>query len=580
MKLNLTSVAVRSAKPKYAYGERAAITLDSGAEMCLLRATVPADIPANAVVTKADIVLAVRNTLTGSRTVTAQRNAAAFQVSKVTWNNKPGVTGSTHSKTVGASAVNTEVRIDVLTDVQAFVAGSATNRGWRLTTNDTSRVLFMGSLAAGRKPYLDLEYILPGDAPVDLSPDGAAVSTETPTMTFTVPDDTISVQVKTSTSPDFSTLPFTTPEIFTGVGLVDMDGLAVFAPGYTFYWAARAKNENGWSPWSDVASFSRVLKPTVTITSPDTETGDKTPPITWTAADQVAWRARIYNAVTGALLDDSGYEGGTDQEWTPTIGLKRVGQTARIVVDVWDDVDRVATAGDPIYSRGTLVTELVALADTPGVDTLTATAGIYPYVRLAWSGEDADAWQVVRNGEWIDRLEDGGRRAWRDYYAEPGRAYTYRVLPVVDSGVGPNGPSATVLLRPPGLWLFDETEVVFVTDHEFPEVTWDERAVLHEVLGDAPPVRRRAGQPPPRGSVSGTLIGGTDPLLTAEAMKATAMVFKASEQGRVLRMSYGDRNIPVTIGDLMVEPNSYDSPLSYSISFKWWQTRDELPWDE
>lgn len=580
MRLNITTVSTRDAKPKYNYGEVASLALDSGSECGLIHVTVPADIPDNAVITKADLVFrTVRFGLSGSRSISAQRNAANFKVSKATWNNRPALGGASHSVTVGAVPEGTQFRIDIIADVQAIVAGSLVNRGWRITTNDTSRVMIVGSKGRVYPPYLDLEYIVPGDAPVDLSPDGAAVSTPTPTMSFAVPDDTTSVQIKIATNPAL-TGAVTSAEIFTGVGLVDTTGLFTPTQGVPYYWAARAKNANGWSSWSDVAVFSWLAKPTVTITSPDATTGDKTPPVTWTATDQAAWRVRVFDATSGALLDDSGYEGGADQEWTPSKGMKRVGQSMRIVVDVWDNVDRVATAGEAIFSRGTLTTQLVALAATPGVDTLTASAGIHPYVRLAWSaGADADEWQIVRDGVWIDRV-DGSLRAWRDYYAEPGRKYAYRVLPVVDSGVGPNGPTASVLLRPPGLWLFVGTQVVFLVDHEFTEVSWDERAVVHEILGDAPPVRRRAGQPPPRGAVSGVLIDGTDPMLTAERMKATAMGFKGSGQGRVYRMSYGDRNIPVTIGDLMVEPlNGTDSPLAYEISFKWWQTRDELPWE-
>lgn len=587
MKLNVTGVPVRSVKPKIPFGQVATMPLDAGVEMCFVRATIPADIPDNAVVTKADLVFHVRGALTGSRSVTKQRCASGFTVSKLTWNNKPGVTGATSSTTVGAVAAGTEFRVDVLDDVQLFVSGSAVNRGWRISTSDTNRVLLYGSAAGRYQPYLELEYILPGDAPGDLSPDGGVISIAKPTVQFAVPDDTVSVQVKFATNEALTTGVLTSAEVFTGVGLVDtsqlttgdFSGFAGFTAGVTYYWAARAKTANGWSAWSDVASFSRVAKPTVTITSPDVETGDKTPPISWTASGQVAWRARIYNHVTGALLDDSGYEGGDDQDWTPTKGLRKPGQQARIIVDVWDDEDRIATPGDPAFTTATLVTELVALAETPGVDSLDATAGIHPYVRLAWTGDDADAWQIVRDGVWIDRI-DGGLRTFLDYYAEPGRQYAYRVLPVVDDGVGPNGPTATVYLRPPGLWLFDESELVFLVDHEFTEVTWDERAVVHEILGDAQAVRRRTGQPPPRGAVTGLLISGTEDALNAETMKATAMSFKASDQGRVYRMAYGDRNIPVTIGDLMVEPlNGVDAPLSYEISFKWWQTRDELPWD-
>lgn len=581
MKLNITAVSVRSASPKVPFGQTANIPLDSGAEAGLLRATIPADIPANAVVTTADIVTRVHGALTGSRSITAQRNSADFQVSKATWNNKPGVTGSTHSTTVGAVATGTEVRIDVTADVQAFIAGSVVNHGWRLTTSDTSRVLLYGTPADKYKPYLELEYILPGDAPTDLSPDGAVISLTNPTVTFAVPDDTVSVQAKFATDEALTSVVFDSGERASPVGLLD---LAVVGPvGFTtdlpFYWAARAKGANGWSDWSDVATFTRILKPTITITSPDTTTGDKTPPVTWTADDQTSWRVQVRDDVTGRLLADSGQEPGDDQEWTPPRALTRVGQTARITVFVWDDEDRVATPGDPIYATATLVTELVTLADTPGVDSLSAVAGYNPYVRLAWSaGATPDAWQIVRNGIWLDRV-DGADRAFYDWNAKPGD-YIYRVLPVVDSGVGPNGQSATVKLRPAGLWLYDEEEIVFLIEHDNDE-SWDEQAVTHDVLGDAPPVRRRSGQPPPRGTVTGFLMAGADTSRDPAAMAATAISFKGSDQGRVYRMAYGDRNIPVTIGDMQVVPaHEGDAAWTWAVSFKWWQTADEVPWDD
>jgi hypothetical protein len=575
VRLNVTAASVRSARDTYPYGETASLPLDSGEALALIRAAIPADLPDNAIVTTGDLVVFTKSSLTGSRTVSAQQCATGFSVSKATWDNKPAGTGSSASTTVGAVAAGTEVRVDVLSQVQDIIAGTVVNRGWRLTTSDTTAFSLIGSSADADQPYLDLEYILPGDAPVDLSPDGAAVSVAKPTLTATVPDETISIQVQIDAAADSVSPDFDSGEVASTAGLLDLTATAYagLSLAASTSWRMRAKNGLGWSDWSDWATFSRIAKPTITFVTPGSTTGDPTPPITWTAPGQVSWQVRTFNDATGAKLDDSGREVDDDAgAWTPTKGIRKVGQETRIVLRVWDDEDRVATPGDPEYAEATLVTELVTASSDPGIASLTATSGLKPWVRLAWTGE-ADEWQIVRDGKHYDRI-DGTRHTFTDYLAKPRHTYKYKVLPVSEAGVGAISPTVTVTPKPAGLWLFDGSEYVLVTEYDVAPV-WDEQAVEHNILGGAVG-RRRIGTPPPRGTVLGRVVDGG--LGDMAEMVETALSFKASSQNRVYRMAWGDKNVPVTIGDLMVETFD-DAPDVYEITFKWWQTNDELPWD-
>src|SRR5205085_10817287 len=141
-----------------------------------------------------------------------------------------------------------------------------------------------------------------------------------------------------------------------------------------------------------------AAKTTATITSPGATTGDKTPPTTWTAPGQVAWRARLLKA-DGTELADSEHTNGTGQEWTPDKGLKRVGDGGRYEVRVWDNVDRVATPGDPVEAIATFDFTLVANDAAPGVEARSAVVEApSPVVRPDWASATTDACQVVRYG--------------------------------------------------------------------------------------------------------------------------------------------------------------------------------------
>lgn len=586
MKLNVSLLSVQSARPAYPYGQIASIPLQANAANGLARVSIPGDVPSNAVVTKADIVLYARDDYTGSRTFAAQRNLTSDRGSKSTWNNRPDVTGTSHPVTVGAVAKRTQIRIDVAADVQLFVSGAAVNYGWRIFSGESTARRVFGSAADRFRPYLDLEYEVPATKPTDLSPNGGAVSVAKPTLTFAVPEGTTAIRVLIDPAADAVSPDWDSGEVPSTVGLLALSGTTFpsLALDASTSWAAFAKGPLGWSAMSDWATFSRVAKRVVTITAPGPTTGDTSPTIAWTSTGPGApssWLAELRDGVTNALIAKSGWVSSDSQEWSPPKGLARAGQKGRAVVHEVDDVDRVATPGDPIEATDTHDFTVVALGAAPGVEALTGSQVDHsPAVRLQWVGVTGDAWRITRDGEWLDLVE-GAEREYVDYTAKPNRRHVYQVLPATDAGeVSPNGPMFTITPTIAGAWLMDPEDGTraFLLTREVPTVDMAEQAVTHDVVGSGP-VRRRVGVLPPSGTISGELHDVWD-YLAADSL-AVLYDYKQRDAGYVYRLAFANWNIPVTIGDLTISPTglSGSDGRVEAASFTWQQTADELPWE-
>ena len=122
-------------------------------------------IPAGAIVHSANLRVTTVAPATAAATYSAQRVTADWVETTITWSNQPpaapGVSGSA-SVTLGAPA-GTIVQWSVIGDVQAFVAGAQTNRGWRVVDSaegSGSRVLPLNSReASSGVPQLVITYV-------------------------------------------------------------------------------------------------------------------------------------------------------------------------------------------------------------------------------------------------------------------------------------------------------------------------------------------------------------------------------------------------------------------------------------
>jgi hypothetical protein len=89
-------------------------------------------IPSTARVATAQLELFLSTPPSSSRTYQAHQVTQAWNETNLNWNNQPTVAASATSSTATGTTTNVAIAWDVRADVQAFVAGTATNNGWRL----------------------------------------------------------------------------------------------------------------------------------------------------------------------------------------------------------------------------------------------------------------------------------------------------------------------------------------------------------------------------------------------------------------------------------------------------------------
>lgn len=121
-------------------------------------------IPANSLITAANLKLRMYAAPTASRTYEAHRVSASWTETGITWTNQPAVAASATSSVVTGTTSNVTLTWAVTADVQAYVDGTA-NNGWRikdLTENSsTARTGQFRSAeygTASQRPILEITY--------------------------------------------------------------------------------------------------------------------------------------------------------------------------------------------------------------------------------------------------------------------------------------------------------------------------------------------------------------------------------------------------------------------------------------
>lgn len=268
---------VNSARPSANYVAARALTIDSGEALAYVYFNRP--VPLGATVVSAKLRLYHTAAWTGSATITVARLAAQLQASKVTWNSKPGVTGTTASVVdPGGGADGTLVEIDVTTLMQD-VANGADWRGLRIeSSNTTARKVHSVEGISAYRPTLYVLWSEAPQAPTNLSPSGNdAVSVAAPVVRFQVVDnlgDTslAGAQVQVASDAAFTTGLWTSAWVTTSEPQVNLAAAGypgMTAGGASVYW--RVKVRDGAlleSAWSQAAQMRRVAKGVVTITNP------------------------------------------------------------------------------------------------------------------------------------------------------------------------------------------------------------------------------------------------------------------------------------------------------------------------
>jgi hypothetical protein len=154
---NFGTSLVLNLNPSGVSTERALVRFD-------LTACSPA-IPADAIVQSAQLRLTVASLVLASRTINLRSVTSAWTEAGVTWNTQPTVAGSVSASAgvTAGQAAGTVITWTATSDVQAFVAGAASNFGFRLNDSAEGGVGSVLSLrsreAASGQPQLVITYV-------------------------------------------------------------------------------------------------------------------------------------------------------------------------------------------------------------------------------------------------------------------------------------------------------------------------------------------------------------------------------------------------------------------------------------
>ena len=591
VKLTPSAVSVIQNRPSSAFGQPAKAALQAGESMFLSRAALSPEIPATAVISNGLLTFKQSGSVTGSVTVSVQPNLTRF-TTRTTWNTRPAPASTMVSLTKSSPAAGTLWTFDVTSHLQDFVDGDLDNYGWRVTTTFANRFYMLGAVAASGKPSLTFTYEFVPPAPDSLKPDGAAVSIAKPVLGWEQVSGTTAAQVQIDPLANGVTPAFDSGEVpvLSSSLALSTTAYAGLADGASTSWRVRVRTTGGLSPWSEWATFSRVNKGTLTITNPGATSGDGTPPLQamFTGSTTMTqWRATLRNDAA-VVLADSGWRDDVEIEWTPPKGLRTSGQSGTFTVQVIDDVDRVATPGDPVATIATQTFTLTLSSSVPGMDSIVAEQrGVSPVVFLVGyrSAGIPDEVAVFADGVQILRVPGldvftGTSFEVPIYDLPMGYRVSLVAKPVVNNAISDDERAASIVPHCVGVWLIaedDGTELGLLgQENDVPEAT--DAAVVHTpATGDAAPVRRRMSRPPKSGAQAGDILdwhrrGSNGHDITADDMLGVLDQFAASDQARLYRLVVGHLNLRVIAGDFVSWPTPLSSPEEKiaTASFSWW----------
>lgn len=586
--LPMSAFSIQAARPNYAYGQIVRPPIQYAASAMLVRATIPPDIPKDATIVSAKIgVTKGQVPWTGTYTLRIHRNTTTLRANP-TWNNDPEYTAAIDTVAKVDPPAHYTWLFDVTEEYANFLAGTYPNNGFRIGTTDVNEIKgILGATASANQPFLELVYAVPGAPPTDLMPDGGAVATARPIVTFTVPDETVAVQVQLNDVASATGVDFDSGEVASVSGLLNLAETAYpgLAADAATFWRARYKHADlGWSPWSTWAEFSYVPQGTLTILTPDPTPADLTPTVSW-AFDrpQTAYQVRLLDA-EGKQLRSSGWQSGAETVWEPSKGYSRDGQQGTIEVAVRDDVERISAPGFSSTVTARLEVTVDLDAGVPAMDALAAsTSDPLPGVTLTGTrSEIPDEVVVFRNGGRVARMAGvdvfaGTAFSWTDYTAPPFTPLTYRVAPVTAGKVAKGGPTVTVTQKVRGISLLDP-DAAEIVELFSPELEWEKPDVvaIHQTISGKT-VRRRLGRSQPAGTLSGLLADPAGQEGVSAAAAALLEEWANDDAGRVFRLVAGDRNLPVNIGDVTDAPsgrtNAANGRVS-GVSLAFWVVED------
>ncbi len=517
----------------------------------------------------------------------------------ITWADQPDVTAANVTANVANNApVGTLVEFDVTSLLQTVASGGSAYHGFRLTiaAATTHRFHSAESTSANLRPVLEVEWGVVGDGPVDLKPSGGlSVSKPQPTLVWELVDtegnEQAEFQVQIDDADTFSSVLHDSGWVVSEDSEYDLSttGFTV-ANGVVRYWRVRVRDGNGIeSEWSDPVSFRRDDKGVLTITSPGATTDDVTPPIThtFTGTTQEVVRYILEREDTDGWVSiyNSGPQATVATSFTlPQDLIDNETDNYRIRVFVWDNIDRVATPGDPRYVED--VQEFAYVRDgTPAaVTSLTVTDATdedeAPGVVVEWQrAAQPDYFALKIDGKIklpridpVDVFVSGTTYRTVVYFVVPRSEHEFEVEAVTLSGGRYKHSDGNVTTdftpNPKGVWLVapDYNLNVFIAGKDPFEKPIGESGTTYFPINRRDPVRVRDSVRGYEGSFRGLLTAGYGK--TGAEWRNRFETMKGLPADADVWLVFSDNAFPVILGVGEVTNLYHDR---FAVSCEYWQ---------
>lgn len=531
----------------------------------------------------------------GAQTINVHRLGFEWKKNRLNWNNRPAVVagGAVASKTQNTPNDGTVWEFDVRAQMQA-VADGGVWYGFSVRSEGADTLSFYSPDVTTYQPQLEIEWSERPEQPTVLSPSGnRAVSIAKPVLTFDFTDAfgntaMAGAQVQLNALDEWGAPLFDSGTVLTSERELDLatTAYAGLAGGASIYWRVRVLDGSGlWSPWSDAARFKRIGHGVLTLSNPPDIAvpfvSEWTPPIVWQfTGAQTGYRVLITRADDPSVhLADSGRVRSTETQWTVPRRTLRDDREYRVVLTVWDDIDREQTPGAPAFVR--VARTFVFQEDgTPNpVTALTATqVDGSPWVDIEWDrATAADYYVVKRNGTVVEDflepsevLAQGTHYSFRDQGAKPHDVTTYVVQAVVNGKTSTNNPSVNITVRPIGIWLVDAVRKVYVMINSEGPGEWSvsERYASYFPVNSTREIRVVESIGGYVGSISGTLTNTPSLDMTANKLRERLIGMKERPEN-VLQLIAGRTSIRVLVSDIVVSPA--DDYRDAMVSFRFMQ---------
>jgi hypothetical protein len=538
----------------------------------------------------------------GAVTVTVQLVTAHWNVGRLTWNNRPAATATNQvTLTKTNPGANTLWEFDLKTMMQS-VSTSGVWWGLKVSSNNNIALKFYSAQGATGRPEMAITWSdlpLPPDNP---SPSGGrAVSVAKPKLSFTYEDDSGNTQINAlqiqykATNTGFSpTTGFTTPTWDSGTyatSTPEIDTSTVAgAPavnGTGIWWTARAQDGNGvWSEWMDPENFIFTAPMTFTLDNPPVggTVTDATPPVLWTVTSgvQQAYRVTVYKAddPTKILWNSGKITTPIDDTAIPDKVLKALSSDYVIDVWLWDNVNREANGGNPIYAHIQRTFQFVATGSVGGVTSVVATQNNpWPWVDVTFDrATAADEYNIFRDGEIIannvpaaDLSTGSTHYSYRDKLAAPRVSHVWSVQAVVNSVASNKSDSNAVTTRllAPFMMETDASNPVYFLNPTLDPSLINIQEVQQPV--NAPPVLlTQFIADKYQGHLEGIFHDESMPTVTARQMRDRFKKWKKTP-GNTYILYMVDEVLTICPYNMTYKPRAYTGGVLYEVSFDFFE---------